>query len=250
MSNLLELDLRNCQMTNLKSSYFINLPNLTRLFVSHNYFTVIYDDDVSSLRNLHHLDISYNQIITENGSLYLEKGLFQHLPKLRFLDFSHTILSENSTEALKYLAENVTQMSLCYTNLRQLDKETFLNKNLKVIDLSGNPGLYENLTPVHFQYLDDTLEIFVFRDSKIRDKELFTYLKNLRMLDLRNNEIESLMPFVTLENLEVLDLGNNKISDWMYRLFSFDQKIQVVNLRGNNITVMKQPMLEDFYETR
>lgn len=220
MANLLELDLRNCHMMGLKSSYFTNLPNLMRLFVSHNFFTTIRADDVFSLRNLQHLDISYNEIpkkyAKQKDGLLFEENLFKNLPRLMFLDLSHTKLSSNSSRALRHIGSSMAQLSLCYTGIKSLDIDTFSNTRIKVIDLSGNTELYANLTPHHFQYLDETLEIFVFRNGDIRGKDLFTYLKKLRMLDLRHNRIDSLAPFdfALLKNLEIIDLAYNEIKNW------------------------------------
>lgn len=220
MTNLLELDLRNCHMTGLKSSYFYNLPSLFRLFVSHNYFTTINADDIHSLGNLQHLDISYNLIPPNYTQIYdgllLEEELFKRLPRLMFLDLSYSKLNNNSVRALRHLGPAITQLSLCHTDLKTLEIDTFYNTGLKVLDLSGNKELYKHLTTDHFQDLVDKLEILVFRDAQANDKDLFTYLKTLRMLDLRNNQISSLIPydFTQMKNLEIIDLGNNQIRNW------------------------------------
>ncbi|CAG9799599.1 unnamed protein product [Chironomus riparius] len=256
MTNLLELDLRNCHMTGLKSSYFYNLPSLFRLFVSHNYFTTINADDIHSLGNLQHLDISYNHIPPNYTQVYdgllLEDELFKRLPRLMFLDLSYSKLNNNSVTALRHLGPTLTQLSLCHTELKTLEIDTFYNTGLKVLDLSGNKELYEHLTINHFNYLVDKLEILVFRDAEVSDKDLFTYLQTLRMLDLRNNQISSLIPydFTLLKNLEIIDLGNNQIRNWQSRIFAENRNIKVLNLRHNNITVIKQEMLQDFYGTQ
>jgi len=207
-------------MMSLKSSYFYNLPRLFRLFVSHNYFTTINADDIHSLGSLQHLDISYNQIppnfTKDFDGLVLEEELFKRLPRLMFLDLSYSKLNNNSIRALRHLGPEITQLSLCHTDLKTLETDTFYNTGLKVLDLSGNKELYEHLTYDHFQDLTDKLEILVFRDAHVNDKDLFTYLKMLRMLDLRNNEISFLIPydFTLLKNLEIIDLGNNQIRNW------------------------------------
>ena len=207
-------------MTGLKSSYFYNLPRLFRLFVSHNYFTSINADDIHSLGNLQHLDISYNEIPPNYTQVYdgllLEEELFKRLPRLMFLDLSYSKLNNNSVRSLRHLGPTLTQLSLCHTELKTLETDTFYNTGLKVLDLSGNKELYDHLTIDHFNYLVDKLEILVFRDSQVTDKDLFTYLQTLRMLDLRNNQISSLIPydFTLLKNLEIIDLGNNQIRNW------------------------------------
>lgn len=183
--------------------------------------------------------------------MILDPEIFTNLKRLMFLDLSHTKLSEGSVQALLGLQPALEQLSLCYTEISELIPAMFENKNIKVLDLSGNPQLYKNLHPYHLSGLE-TLEILVFRNSSIENISLLSSLERLRMLDLSNNLITYLSAdnFTTLQNLEIFDVDHNQIYNWNRSIFANNLKLKILNLRANNITLMADEMLRDFYLTR
>lgn len=196
MASLQELDLRNCSITALEPDIFVNLPNLKKIFLAHNRLSHIVSQTFSKLGHLQHIDLSYN--IFEAATAYsapdpfsvihsgmiLDEDVFYNLPNLIFLDFSYTKLNYGSIRALEYLGAMFEQLSLCYTEIPLITPRLFSNTNLKVLDLSGNPNLISNLSPVWFDGLDNKLEIMVFRNSNLKNFSSLAHLKKLRMLDL------------------------------------------------------------------
>lgn len=197
LRSLKELDLRNCSLTTIEPHLFEQLLGLEKLFLSHNKLVEIYGSAFEHLRNLKHLDLSYQEIMKPFGygygnldpflplftGLYLEEDVFTGLTSLLFLDLSHTKLKPESVRALQ-LRNKVEQLSLCYTDLPMIAPEMFLNTNLKVLDLSGNPSLASNMNWTWFSGLENTLEILVFQNSNIKRLSPFNNLQKLRMLNL------------------------------------------------------------------
>lgn len=256
MTDLRELDLRECHITAIQYDYFQNLPALEKLFLSHNLITEITNDVFAPLTRLRHLDLSYNNYGSNPLSLLapglkIDENLFINLKQLMFLDLSHSKLSNMSMMALSNLQHDIEQISLCYTGLTHLLPGMFQNKSIKVIDLSGNSELYENLTPDVFLGLE-LLEILVFRNASFDDFSVLSSLTRLRMLDLRFNLISNVAAdnFSYFPDLEILDVGENNIYNWNSRLFANNEKLKILNLRQNNITMMNVEMLRDFYGTR
>lgn len=200
MSNLKELDLRNCSLTQLDNDTFANLPKLEKLFLSHNMLTELTGQTFINLHHLNHLDLSYNT--EEPGTSYnsdpfsyylsglsLDEDVFYNLPSLIFLDLSHTKLKKESVLALSALREKVEQLSLCYTDIPLIIKEMFADTNLKVLDLSGNPGLITQLSATWFEGLEKKLEILIFENSKINILGPLRNLTKLRMLSLGESSL-------------------------------------------------------------
>jgi Leucine-rich repeat (LRR) protein len=130
------------------------VPNLKKLYLSHNNFVSIPSHIFGHMTYLAHLDLSYqNAIITTPNSyvprdpyititegLLLPEDLFYRLDNLLFLDLSHTKLLASSVKAFTMLGAKLQQLSLCYTSLPIIGRKMFSNTNLKVLDISGNPG--------------------------------------------------------------------------------------------------------------
>ena len=197
LKSLKELDLRNCSLTVLEPHFFEKLLGLEKLFLSHNMLSEVTAQTFINLKSLKHLDLSYQEVLPSIGmaygvvdpfsklftGLYLEDSVFSELESLIFLDLSHTKLKQESVRALQ-LRNKIEQLSLCYTDLPMIAPEMFVNTNLKVLDLSGNPGLASSMNWTWFSGLEKTLEIFVFENSNIKNIEPLSNLQKLRMLSL------------------------------------------------------------------
>lgn len=197
MTNLQELDLRNCSILALEPDFFDNLPNLKKIFLAHNRLSHIVSGTFSNLEYLQHLDLSYNIFQTAaaygpyqdpflviHSGLLLDEDVFSNMHNLIFLDFSYTKLNYSSIRALAYLGSVFEQLSLCYTEIPLITPRLFYKTNLKVLDLSGNPNLISNLSPTWFDGLENKLEIMVFRNSNLKNFTSLGHLRKLRMLDL------------------------------------------------------------------
>lgn len=201
LSNLRELDLRNCSITYLEHDIFDNLPSLEKLFLSYNKIMNISSSSFGHLEKLNHLDLSYNkqEIFTPYGiadpfelylsGLMLEEDVFQNLTRLIFLDLSHTKLKQESLRALQWLPMRMEQLSLCYTDIPLITPRMFESTNLKVLDLSGNTGMISGLNKTWFGGLEDKLEILIFGRTNLKHISAFSDLRALRMLDLSELEV-------------------------------------------------------------
>lgn len=195
MKSLKELDLRNCSISYFEYNIFDNLLNLEKLFLSHNSLSVISTRTFSTMHFLSHLDLSYNRIVEitpysiDPFSLFLsglsiDEDVFSKLPNLMFVDLSHSKLKQESVRALSKFKGKLEQLSLCYTEIPLITPSMFMQTNLKVLDLSGNPNLNKDLSFSWFDGLETKLEILIFKDSNIKNTGPLTNLKRLRMLDL------------------------------------------------------------------
>lgn len=252
LNHLRELDLRYCKIKVLENDGFKNLPALEKLFLSHNELLDVSDNIFSGLHELTHLDMSYNlEPATYNndysGGLTLPKTVFSILPKLRFLDFSHSKLNTQSTGAFSQLGSSVQQLSICYTFFPTILDRMFENTDLKVLDLSGNPSISLNLKEESFQGLK-SLEILSFESSNVQNLDWIKCLENIHILLLRKNNIGTVTneTFEFLKNLNILDLSSNRISSWTRRIFEENENLSILNLRDNNINMMTTEMLSDF----
>lgn len=71
-------------------------------------------------------------------------------------------------------------------------------------------------------------------------------LNLLHFLENNNiNEVHS-VNFANFVDLEILDLNGNHISNWYERVFESNIRLNIVNLRNNNINLMTAEMMHDF----
>ncbi|XP_026467344.1 uncharacterized protein LOC113370881 [Ctenocephalides felis] len=66
LSNLEELDLRNCAINYIAQGLFEDMPKLKKLYLAHNRLSEISSDLFKYTPSLVHLDISYNDVITKD----------------------------------------------------------------------------------------------------------------------------------------------------------------------------------------
>lgn len=259
MHMLHDLDLRNCCISTVSKNTFENLPNLEKLFLSHNSIEIIRNGTFDKLGNLIHLDLSYNNFIKHSATfpdpfseyfsgLVIHEKVFENVKNLVFLDLSHSKLVQKSVKSFKWLPATLEQLSLCYSNIPFIMDGMFNESKLKILDLSGNNNLVSYLKYYSFEDLKETLEVLVFRNSSVKSLKYFSSLHKLRMLDLRYNNINELQlnNLRELTELEILDLGSNHISTWFSRIFENNQNLSVINLRNNNINYLTNWMLKDF----
>ena len=110
--NLLELEIEFCEIARIEKKLFVELPMLKKLMIHFNLTLQTIDEDAfSDLKQLVHLDLSYNRIES------LEKMTFFELVNLNYLDLS-------------------------VNRLRNIDENAFWRlKKLKTLNLNHNDGL-------------------------------------------------------------------------------------------------------------
>lgn len=266
LPRLLELDLRNCRIYVLNINTFENLPGLQRLYMAHNQFSYMSPGTFRYVPHLVHLDMSHNEIVPlgggselskdpfsamENG-LYLPDDIFAKMSDLLFIDMSFTKIGTTSARAFSALPSRLQLLSLCYTSLPILSPGMFNGTNLRVLDISGNPTLAYNLQTNSLDGLENTLSILAVENSNIKSLECFCRLKNLRILQLRNNNVNVLnaSTFRGLDAIEMLDLSSNHLRNWYARVFEHNPRLELLRLHDNNINLITTEMFRDFQQLK
>lgn len=262
MIKLKQLDLRNCQLQILDKPLFENLINLEALFLSHNTIIDILPSSFD-LKNLRHLDLSYNnhkfngtELLPTTDPFWdlingmkLHKFPFKNLNKLQHLDLSYSTIYSTSFIELMFLPSSLKRLSLCYTELPAFS-EMMVNSesNLAWLDISGNQRLSVNLNANFFNLVKDSLEILFLRNAHIESLEWTAPLVNLKVLSLYNNIINTVdsTSFSHMPNLIELDLEMNFLSNWYNRIFAQNQHLKMLNLRKNKLNILSQDMKQDF----
>lgn len=265
MSNLEELDLRNCAINYIAQGLFEDMPKLKKLYLAHNRLSEISSDLFKYTPSLVHLDISYNDVYYEGSpglskdpyerfvdGLVISDDAFSGLINIETLDFSKTKISPISARAFAKLGKSLKHLSLCYTDLPLINSNMFNNTTLRVLDLSGNPTTSSVVLCDAFSGLQDTLEVLFYRKSNVKYLVGLNKLKSLKILHLGCNIISVLHndTFAGLPNLVILDLSKNHINNWYTRVFANNTKLEMINLRQNNINLMSQEMMQDFHKLR
>lgn len=255
-SNLTSIDLSNNEIVDIHREIFEDLIYLRFLDLSQNKISVLDQLAFKDLRNLETLNLKSN-LITE-----IPLNIFNGLKALTKLDLSGNLLeSLREMEKLDklrelYLRNNLLKMlpsgSLLPTTLRILDvfnnslalvgQNTFSNlRYLEILDLSYTNNSYLDFDKSSFFNLQ-SLKILRFQGNKLQSLEDIQF-KNynnynyLLELDLSFNKI----PTVTraglegLTNLKFLNLSNNHIHEIQKDIMKVLNKIQYVDLSGNDI---------------
>lgn len=246
LPELKELDLRHCQLKVIEKEFISELKNLQFLYLSNNHITRLEGKPFPF--SLVHLDLSRNagEIIAD--LLNMTEDVFKDMRELATLDFSFTKLEIRS---FVDLPENLIELSLCYTQL-PATTEVFLNfpGNIKYLDISGNPSLALNQNM--FRSFAESLEVLFVRESNVRTLDWTLPLRNLKLLDLHDNNIHTVKndSFSHMENLLKLNLEKNSIGNWYDRLFDQNQQLEILNLRENKLTLLRNDMKADLLSVK
>jgi hypothetical protein len=162
-----------------------------------------------------------SQVINEHKKDYLSRyfSMIKRLEyKIDLLSLSHAHLSSILINLL-----TIINLSKLYPNIDyKIDKESLILNELDLSDLELEPkGL-------PFGWKNNI--------KNISDVTGLVNLKDLKCLNLSNNQIEHVNGITDLKNLEYLDLSNNKIQD-INELKVFNQlsKLRILDLHGNQI---------------
>lgn len=259
MEVLKELDMRKCNIHDLKDGAFENLVKLEKLYLSHNYINKIETTVFTQIPQLMHLDLSHNTVDeneltrtalskTFEGIKFDNEFQFSQLDKLLFFDVSHSKVSILSTPSFTSMPSSLRMLSLCYTTISHIPEGMFTDSNLQVLDLSGNPSLAYYSQGGSLSNLSHSLQVLSMEDSMIKSLGLICRLKNLKILQLEGNNINQInrTTFYGLESLEMLDLSSNHLSNWYSRVFENNPNLRLLKLRNNNINLVTSAMFEDF----
>uniref|UniRef100_A0A0A1XQJ5 Chaoptin n=1 Tax=Zeugodacus cucurbitae TaxID=28588 RepID=A0A0A1XQJ5_ZEUCU len=257
-SRLEQLDLSRNLIRTIAPSAFEAQRSLEYLDLSSN---VLSDMSVSlsSLVNLHDIDLSYNQItrvhadvvsswrnvveirLANNLIVELKHGTFRNLPKLQYLDLSSNEINSVEPGALKHLP----------------DLQEFVLADNKLVELKDH--VFEdlpNLLASHFQY--NTLR-YISPDSFFNSPSMvflnlsnnnfhnmenigLRAMRNLEVLDLSTNGVRMVntMPLKSLNWLVELKMDNNRICKIQGGPFETMPRLRVLSMRNNQLRTIKE----------
>ncbi|KOB73670.1 Toll9, partial [Operophtera brumata] len=243
-----------CSIQILGDNIFKGMPQLEALYIGENEVFYIDANAFAGLNNLIHLDFSRNAAYDERGNLQTLASetfyVFESLKNMSSLDMSFTKLTQQHVSMLKGIGSQLTRLSLCETGLTALDDEIFNRTSLRILDLSGNYGIFGNSKTL--AGLEDTLQILYARDTGLRTMDIFEGFDLLEVLNLSMNEITAVSSQVakTLKSLQILDLDMNRLTSWFSPVFSLLPSLKLLSLRENNINLISEEMIADIAEVQ
>lgn len=283
LQELEELEISNCNMTEIPKYAFRNMPKLQFINLSNNLLKAFDAEIFNKLDSLGELVLSFNQI-TE-----IPDGIFNNLTDLAALDLSHNpisavdIKSESNLEVLtlkfceiksftggKHL--QLGNIDLSNNNLEDLPLDTFINMDLlEYVILSHNqfktldPKLFYNNPNLLKLYLDNNplqaipkfnttngrFQMFYFScNSCMLDdiqNDAFDNMPGIITLSLSNNNLKTINAnaFNKLKSLIELDLSYNKITELPEKVFSNNTQLATLGLAGNALKELDTRMFAE-----
>ncbi|KAL5285142.1 hypothetical protein ACFFRR_007091 [Megaselia abdita] len=208
---------RHCQIRDFDSSVFIDVPHIHDLDLSWNEITgdVLtgetfrgpYQSNSYQPLDLTRIDFSHNGIST------LDSRVFEHSPKLIYLNLDHNKFLDlnTSVNALK-IADQLIELHLSNNKLKGIPKELFVNlKYLKALYLQGNAF---SVIPSDLGLIGGSLQLLNFANNSLIElnEPSFMGLKALRSLNISSNKnLKNVKKnaLTKLENLEEIILSHN-----------------------------------------
>ncbi|KAJ0173947.1 hypothetical protein K1T71_010093 [Dendrolimus kikuchii] len=231
INNLEVLDISNNYIETLTPITFEGVKKLINLNLSHNRLTDI-NSSLFRFIELQTLHLSYNRITTLNG---IEFNKLKSVSEIKLDHNSISVIDKNSFNNLSQLKT----LNLNNNKLISLDKDTFLNNIvLYTIDLSSNKintlpknVFKNNINLVNFSIKENLLDGALPRGT-------FEGLKNVKEIDLRNQNITSIedFAFLGLDNVLSIFLNNNKISSLSKKSFNNLKQLNILDLSNNEIS--------------
>ncbi|XP_043817351.1 receptor-like protein 15, partial [Manihot esculenta] len=194
---------KRLETLNLKGNAFtgsIPKDHLQRKVVNVNNPFICYNIGLCGLKDLQHLDLSYNEF---GGTLPQCLG---NLTSLTFLDLSGNQLTGYLPS---FWPPKLQSLDLSHNHLEGIF--SFNYSSLEVIGLSGNKITFENGWIPSFQ-----LKTLIMQDYGLESIPEFLFHQfKLELLDLSHNNLKGRFPYWLLQNnggLEILNLMNNSFN--------------------------------------
>ena len=207
-----ELSIIDCNFQEIPDRVFLGLTRLKSLNIKSSTEGILSftRGSFEGLANLQRLDLSGNKV------RLAETGILCSMPNLNSLNLSHTELGSVSDLGLA----TVVSQANCL-------------RNVKTLDLAGNM-----ITAISSQQVFNfpSLEKIDLSFNYIRslDVESFVFTKDLRELDLSNNQLSHLPPGLLSSCLLTrLSLANNSLTSLHPTLFTTQADLRELDLSGN-----------------
>ena len=273
--SLIELYLAFNQISSLPDNIFDTLYSLSYLDISNNLLTEL--PSFNSSYNLKHLDLSYNRLVklppeifsnlsqlwqlvlNDNNLIHIPSGLFRNNIKLHFLHLENNTIADLPSNTFDTVID-LKMLTLSGNNLTQYPNTSLLI-NLEMVDVQRN--LIVDVTNISLA--SEKLKILIISKNRLTDlpkdlshkeniihfaasyndlsvlhEDAFTGLKQLKELDLYENNINELPIgiFDSLENVRYLYLEYNNLTFLHNMTFQRMKRMQFLFLNDNRLTML------------
>ncbi|XP_001372439.2 toll-like receptor 13 [Monodelphis domestica] len=251
LHELKELDLAGCWIVAIDSYSFSQFLSLENLNLRENNLRTLKKNTFLFLKNLQVLTLSYNRLAT------IEKSAFSGLPKLYKLDLAYNILSDFhpgmflGLEGLEVL--DLSFNKITYETLKSLQPPPFKDlQTLKRLNLEGQINGIQVVPINFFQGLGSLQELLLGKNSKVfLDHLQLDQLPNLTRLDISGTKAGNrglylnISLFQKLKQLKSLQLENNNLDSLAPEMFFGLEGLQIFSLRFNNLKIINQNLLQN-----
>ncbi|XP_052762397.1 toll-like receptor 6 [Mya arenaria] len=232
--SLTELDLSDCDISDLFPYFCDYLPNMTNLYLQNNRFKRFDFEDIVNCTALKMLNISGNHLTVVQGEAV---GLIS----IEHIDFSRNQVNVLNT-TFKGL-QNLKHLHLQDNVLDHLVEGQFEGaSNLVYVNLANNMiHKTTNFTKV-FTMVNLTHLHLAQNKITILENESFTALRNLEVLDLGGNTIHTLRNemLAGLSSLKQLKIYSNRLEGIVNNTFGGLASLEILNIAGNKLASLEQ----------
>jgi Leucine-rich repeat (LRR) protein len=208
-----------------------NCINLERFIGSHNRIEILLEDIFGSCKYLLDIDLRSNLIRTIFGSP------FKLLKKLKRIDLGMNQIKRIEWSTFTF-CRKLVYLNLTYNKIENIDYDAFVDlTGVRELDLSTNQYL-THLNPQLFKECKnlELLHLNYIKKMDIWDNRTFHYLKNLKMINLSENNFTVLHPEIFRENLklEKILMASSDISKIHPSFFDELRNLKHLDLSGNS----------------
>lgn len=253
MPELSYINLSNNQLSTFDSNIFLKLESLVELQLANNKFTKIPEEIFSNNTDLSTLNLSNNPLkkfevrnpsnledLILNSCELTEFTGGENLEFLGKLDLSNNSLSVLPVETFYKMSE-LENLDLSNNKLIMLDENLFLN-NMRLLKIVLDNNALIALPK--FKSKGKTFQTFYFSCNNCQlesiNEQVFDSFPGLVTLKLSNNNLMDIAEktFQKLHALIELDLSFNQLSEFNANTFKENYALQNVNLAGNLFTYL------------
>ena len=249
LSSLNSLSLDHNRLSTLHRHLLKNCSSLQDLALNNNYFKIV-PKAIKALTLLRTLDMGENAVISvKNGSfeglnnLYglrmsgngmseIESSVFENIPSLQVLNLAHNELSKLDQSTFNSLLD-LRMLRLDNNRLEDINGLLTAQTELRWLNISAN-----KLQWFDYAFIPKNLKWLDIHENEIEELGNYYALKggfNLQTLDASRNRISKLVPLSLPTSLEFVFLNENAIKTIEPNTFIEKPLLSRVEIKGNNI---------------
>ncbi|GFY71397.1 carboxypeptidase N subunit 2 [Trichonephila inaurata madagascariensis] len=214
------------KLTHVKME-FQNMTRLRELSLKNNKISLIAEKAFYGNSNLKTIDLS------ENNLMSLSPATFEESRKLKKVLLQVNKL--NSTKGI-FKNSNIQEINIRDNRLESINDAFKIELELEILDLGKNP--LKQIGPKAFNSNVRQLKTLILDQCELFSlpSMVFQYLTKLEKLDLSHNKLETISPeiFEALRNLREINLSDNEIRI-LGDLFSKNSRLERIDLSRNLI---------------